>query len=166
MNEIQAHINNIAFPKTIDELLFFIYEHGCFNVEDILYDAQDPGFTEWTVPKWCKYGDIVLFMHSKTANATISKLRTALLHNETLFEPNVYNHLLSSISRGKQLYNKYGGKIFAMGTIGGPPCYEPSTSDDFHSVLHWKSRIYAIVDHLFCLDVPIDISEFHDFIHI
>ena len=35
-NFVNAHINNISFPKTIEELETFIYEYGCYNVEDIL----------------------------------------------------------------------------------------------------------------------------------
>ena len=32
---VNAHINNISFPKTIEQLEEFIYEHGCYNVEDV-----------------------------------------------------------------------------------------------------------------------------------
>lgn len=33
---VNAHINNISFPKTIEQLEEFIYEHGCYNVEDVI----------------------------------------------------------------------------------------------------------------------------------
>lgn len=43
--KIQAHINNISFPKSIDELKYYILEHRCYNVEDVLqYNANDDFF--------------------------------------------------------------------------------------------------------------------------
>ena len=71
---VQAFINNISFPKTLDELYWFATEHGSFNVEDILFETE----TVWTSPKWVKIGDVVFFMHSKTAKSIITKLRTEL----------------------------------------------------------------------------------------
>ena len=32
---VNVHINHISFPKTIEQLEAFIYENGCYNVEDI-----------------------------------------------------------------------------------------------------------------------------------
>ena len=61
---VNAHINNISFPKTIDQLEEFIYEHGCYNIEDIINEAND-GYTNWTVPRSSVVGDIVLFFHAK-----------------------------------------------------------------------------------------------------
>ena len=43
-NFVNAHINNISFPKTIEQLEDFIYEHGCYNVEDVINEATD-GYT-------------------------------------------------------------------------------------------------------------------------
>lgn len=40
-NFVNAHINNISFPKTIEQLEDFIYEHGCYNVEDVVNEATD-----------------------------------------------------------------------------------------------------------------------------
>ena len=70
IKHVQAHINNISFPKTLDELYWFVTENGSFNVEDILFNK----FVEWTVPNWTQTGDIVFFMHAKTARSTITKL--------------------------------------------------------------------------------------------
>lgn len=52
---VQSFINNISFPKTLDELYWYATQHGSFNVEDILYESE----TVWTSPKWAKIGDIV-----------------------------------------------------------------------------------------------------------
>jgi uncharacterized membrane protein len=43
---INAHINNISFPKTIDELETFIYDHGCYNVEDVILTML---MSTWTI---------------------------------------------------------------------------------------------------------------------
>ena len=60
---VNAHINNISFPKTIEQLEAFIYENGCYNVEDILNEAEG-GYTSWTVPRSSVVGDIVLYFHA------------------------------------------------------------------------------------------------------
>ena len=73
-NFVNAHINNISFPKTIEELETFIYENGSYNVEDILNEAQD-GYVIWTVPRTSVIGDIVLYYHAKTALQSIRSLK-------------------------------------------------------------------------------------------
>ena len=163
-NEIvQSFINNISFPKTLEELNCFVTEHGCFNVEDILWESE----TVWTSPKWAKIGDIVFFMHSKTAKSTITSLRTQL-NNERYNIPNKkYNVLMDWINRGLDLYSQYGGKIFAIGKVIGAPEYITDSDDDYEdaSFYHWGSRIYSEIE-VFVLETPIDISEFNDFIFV
>ena len=73
---INSHINNISFPKTIEELEWYIYEHGCYNVEDVINECEQ-GYTIWTVPRNSAIGDIVLYFHAKTAIQWIRKLETA-----------------------------------------------------------------------------------------
>lgn len=158
---VQAYVNNIAFPSSLEELEFFIYEHGCFNVEDILYESE----TEWTAPKWTKIGDIVFFMHAKYAISTITKLRTQLNQKKDEYSESDYNVLMEWINRGIELHKKYGGKIFAIAQVSGRPAYEVAEDVD-EAAYHWKSRIYAKMDNVTVLDNPIDISEFNDFIYI
>ena len=74
-NFVNAHINNVSFPKTVEQLEIFIYEHGCYNVEDIIEASKD-GYTNWTVPRNSVIGDVVLFFHAKTAIQWIRKLET------------------------------------------------------------------------------------------
>ena len=111
---VNAHINNISFPKTIDQLEGFIYEHGCYNVEDIINEAEE-GYTVWTVPRSSVVGDIVLYFHAKTAIQWIRKLETATdnlkpeLHDKPL--------LRAWLQRARLLYSLYGGKIFAIGRV-------------------------------------------------
>ncbi|MBQ4101128.1 MAG: hypothetical protein IJC83_06255 [Oscillospiraceae bacterium] len=157
---INAHINNISFPKTIEELEYFIYENGCYNVEDVINEVKEDGYTIWTIPRNSAIGDIVLYFHAKTAIQWIRKLETVTksldenLHNKKI--------LTQWLNRARQLYSAYGGKIFAIGRIGSTPEYD----DNDNSNLHWSGRIYAKVENLFVLEKPIDISEFNEFILI
>ena len=109
---VNAHINNISFPNTINELEMFIYEHGCYNVEDVINDSID-GYTNWTVPRTSVIGDIVLFFHAKTAIQWIRKLETA---SKTLDSSAHDEKIIAEwLQRARALYSLYGGKIFAIG---------------------------------------------------
>lgn len=155
-NYVNAHINNISFPKTIEQLEEFVYEHGCYNVEDVINDAGD-GYTVWTVPRSSVVGDIVLYYHAKTAIQRISKLETTVkeldesIHNKAL--------LFDWLNRARRLYSLYGGKIFAIGRISS----RPELEDEFVPI-HWSGRVYAEVKDIYLLEKPIDISEFNSFI--
>ena len=154
---VNAHINNISFPKTIEELEHYIYEHGCYNVEDVIHESAN-GYTIWTVPRSSAVGDIVLYFHAKTAIQWIRKLETAL---KSLDEEEHDVNLLSEwLNKARDLYSLYGGKIFAIGRIISRPEMELPEYDN----LHYHGRIFANVSDLFLLDKPIDISEFNSFI--
>lgn len=153
---VNAHINNISFPKTIEQLETFIYEHGCYNVEDVINEAEE-GYTIWTVPRSSAVGDIVLYFHAKTAIQTIRKLTTvARLLDETIHDKGL---ILEWLDRAKDLYSLYGGKIFAIGRVHSRP-----KTEDGNNEYHWSGRVYAEVGDLWLLDTPIDISEFNSFI--
>jgi len=153
---VNAHINNISFPKTIEQLEGFIYEHGCYNVEDVINEAVD-GYTIWTVPRSSVVGDIVLYFHAKTAIQWIRKLETATktlnpaMHDKEL--------LFEWLQRARVLYSMYGGKIFAIGRVSS----RPERENDENSY-HWSGRVYADIKDLYLLETPIDISEFNSFI--
>ena len=154
---VNAHINNISFPKTIEQLEDFIYEHGCYNVEDVINEAAD-GYTIWTVPRSSVVGDIVLYFHAKTAIQWIRKLETAT----KVLDPAMHDQklLVEWLQRARELYSLYGGKIFAIGRIGS----RPEKEDELEFQNHWSGRVYADVKDLFLLENPIDISEFNSFI--
>ena len=153
---VNAHINNISFPKTIEQLEDFIYEHGCYNVEDVINEAVD-GYTIWTVPRSSVVGDIVLYFHAKTAIQWIRKLETAT----RALDPTMHDQklLVEWLQRARELYSLYGGKIFAIGRIGSRP-----EKEELEFQYHWSSRVYADVKDLYLLETPIDISEFNSFI--
>lgn len=162
-NKVQSFISNISFPKSLDELLWYATEHGCYNVENILNDV----ITTWTSPKWAKIGDIVFFMHAKTAKSTITKLRTQLLNKKDNISTDKFELLYDWINIGLDLYKQYGGKIFAVGRVIGAPEYIADDNENYEdsSFYHWGSKIYSEIE-LYVLDNPIDISEFNDFIFI
>ena len=154
---VNAHINNISFPKTIKQLEDFIYEHGCYNVEDVINEAAG-GYTVWTVPRSSVVGDIVLYFHAKTAIQWIRKLET---ETKTLDESEHDKPLLIEwLNRARELYSLYGGKIFAIGRVSS----RPEKEGDYANLYHWSSRIYADIKDLYLLETPIDISEFNSFI--
>lgn len=154
---VSAHINNISFPKSINELETFIYQNKRYNVEDIINESEN-GYVIWTVPRSSAIDDIVLFFHAKTAIQWSRKLETAAknIDDETHNKDLIFEWL----KRARTLYSKYGGKIFAIGRIDSPPEYD--NSDDYPH--HWSGRIYAKVCDICLLNVPIDISEFNSFI--
>lgn len=159
---IQAHVNNISFPKSIDELEFYIYEHRCFNIEDVLqYKAGEYFF--WTVPKCSKIGDIVLFFHAKTAIQWIRKLETenrGINDNDTKHSKAI---LFEWLKKARKLYKSYGGKIFAVGRISSNTYYEGA---DEEIKLHYGGRIFADIEDIVIFKNPIDISEFSSFLKI
>ncbi len=160
MNEVQAFIANISFPKTLDEFLFFLEDNFHFNVDDILKEK----YLEWTAPRWSKINDVVFFMHSKTAISTITKLRTEYLNNKNHYKPKQQALIEKGIEHAIDNYRKYGGKIYAIGRIVQPTIYDDFYRDEVK--LHWRGRIYAPISDLIVLENPIDISEFNSFIFI
>lgn len=153
---VNAHINNISFPKTIEQLEEFIYEHGCYNVEDVINDA-DEGYTVWTVPRSTVVGDIVLYFHAKTAIQWIRKLETATrVLDETMHDKEL---LFEWLNKARKLYSLYGGKIFAIGRVHSRP-----EREDDSNPYHWSGRVYADIKDIYLLENPIGISEFNSFI--
>ena len=152
---VQSVINNISFPKTIKELEHFVDEVGHFNVEDILLSST----VEWTMPKWALKNDIVFFFHAKTAIQTIrrleSEVRSSNFRNDNL--------LLEELKHARDLYNSYGGKIFAIGRVLGRPF---SDNGKWQEGVHWRGRVYAEIGDIAILQTPIKIDEFSSFITV
>lgn len=164
MNYVQAFVDNISFPTHLKGLEAYA---ELFDLERILgldYYEENRRTAEWTVPKWAKIGDIVFFMHSKTANSRISALKTELLLNRENLDKDYFWTLMNSLFRAKQLYNVYGGKIFAIGKISGKTTYYNNMeSYDYN---HFKGRVFAPIDSVFLLQNPIDIYEFNSIIKV
>lgn len=154
---VQAFIDNISFPSSLDELRNVIDERGGFDVEWILCDEE----VCWTAPKWAKAGDVVFFMHGKYAIQKITALRTSLVKSKNQYSEEEYLEMMDWIETGERLHKLYGGKIFAIARVTGIPQYFPA-----EEVQHWKSNIYADMDSVIVLENPIDSSEFNEYIRI
>ena len=154
-----AFINNITFPQSLQELKYVYIERcGQYDIEDLITSQE----TTWTSPRWAMAGDICLFMHAKTANSTISALKTQLVKDKEFYSEADYQELFSWLERGKQLYNNYGGKIFAVAQVIGPAEVFADGSSD----VHWGSRLYSDMGKIWLLKQPIDISEFRECVTI
>lgn len=162
MTYVQAFINNISFPKTLEQLETYI-NVGYFDIEGLLkYDGEETG---WTVPGWASVGDISFFMHAKTANAHISRLTTQLRTGKHYYDEEMGQTMMAWLDRAREIYREYGGKIFALARVSSNPEYDYDEGENYQP-MHWNSRIFASLDQLTLLDKPIDISEFNDFIFV
>lgn len=132
---IQAIINNISFPKSIEALDYFVEEIGHFK------------------------DDIAFFFHAKTA---INSIRRLEIQPQNLEEeiPNT-GELLEGLERAKGLYSLYGGKIFALGRVKGASHVDKG---EWQNRCHWSGKIYAEIGDICVLKNPIELSEFSDFI--
>lgn len=61
MMTTESFITNISFPKTLEEVMYFMNVRGKFDVQEIL----EADYVEWTAPKEAFVGETVYFMHSK-----------------------------------------------------------------------------------------------------
>lgn len=152
---VQAVINNISFPKTLDELRHYAFDVGYFDIEDILFNLE----TEWTMPKWAVQNDIVFFFHAKTAITTIRHLEILLSREE----PEDKDILLEELQKARKFYREYGGKIFAVGRVLNRPFL-----DNYAETvnLHWKSKVFAAIGDIYVFDNPVELNEFSDFIFL
>lgn len=158
-NYCHAFINNISFPTSLEEIKsVYIEEYGQYDVEHLLSAHE----VSWTSPKWAMVGDICFFMHAKSANSTISSLKTELQNNRFFYSESDYQELMSWLNKGKQLHKQFGGKIFAVAKVISP--IEEDTDDD--RSIHWKTRMYANLGSIWLLNEPIDISLFRQYVTI
>ena len=155
---VEAFINNISVPNTLEEMQELFMDGN--DAQELVAEATSTGMTCWTVPKWAKRGDIVLFMHAKTANSTLTKLRTEV-RNKYDPDSDSAKRYEQSIAEQLAFHKQYGGKIYAFGRVNGiPKKYEISP------LMHAKSSIFCDIDRLVLLDEPVDISEINGFITI
>ena len=155
---VQSFVSNMSAPTSLEEL---DYNEGITLPETLMSEPTN----EWTAPKWAKAGDVVFFMHSKTARSSLTALRTELTTKKSDFTASDYNRLLGWLDHALDIHAQYGGKIFAVGRVCGGPEYA-ETDSLLESILHWKSRNYSAIDNILILEHPLDISTFRDYIYI
>lgn len=157
---VQAFINNFTFPSTLAEFDLY-FNNGLFDIEILLQDEE----TEWTIPKWAKEGDIVLFMHGRTAIQSIRRVSTELEKKKYTFSAEDYQKRFDMLQRARNLYDEFGGKIMAIGRVGSKPYVVEYTKEE-NDLFHWKSRFFSDIDSIVILENPIDLSEFKNFISL
>ncbi len=156
LRTVHAFIANITFPKSLEELSGYIDE-GYYDIE--LLQHKD---ISWTVPHYARIGDVVFFMHARSAIQSIRML-CKQLENQTIYDRMKKELLQKWLEKGKKLYNRYGGKIFAIGRLSGNPVQEEAPG---LGITHWSSRTYAKIDDVWHLRKPIDMDEFKSFLKV
>jgi hypothetical protein len=142
---IQAHINNISFPKTLEEVYHYITDNGFYDMETLIYDGSNELRSEWTVPKWCQIGDIVLFYHAKKAITTIKRLKKEFILKRNLYTPAEINAFDDAFVRAFNIYDLCGGKIFALAEVIGNPYYSDSSLEG----MHFRGKIRSVIGKIF-----------------
>lgn len=154
---VQAYILNISAIQSIEELRERAENDYLHDIDAALnYGKKEVSY--WTAPAWIISGDIIFFYHAATANTHNKRLRKEI-RNWDFEDADRLNEYLDYCD---ELYDKYGGKIFAVGKIGCSPGY--SEADFEHS--HFKSRIFAPVVDIVPLQFPVSRKQFEDFIPI
>lgn len=156
MEEIFGFVNNMAFPKNLYQFEKNMENDEYFNVLDVLSHS----LVGWTVDKYAKLGQLCFWSHTATTITNITNIEEELKGKTN--HPK-YSYLMNCLEKAKQLYNKYGGKIFAVGRVVGEPFEEKHEDRDY---IHWSSRVYGVMYNFYNLTTPIDRQEFSDFITI
>lgn len=154
-----SFITNISFPKSLDEVRYFVENRGKFDVQEVLASS----YVEWTAPKDAQIGDSAFFMHSKTSIDTIRRLKNELKRTQNEMDSRICEVLFSALCEGESLYREVGGAVFAHGTVCGEIIVDDVAARDG---LHWSSRYYAPIDSISLIEPPIDIGEFRAFITV
>ena len=87
MGDTRAFITNISFPKSLDEVLYFMNVRGILDMEDLL----ESSYVEWTAPKTAEVGDDVFFMHAVTSMDIIKRLQCELNEVKPAISENDYS---------------------------------------------------------------------------
>ena len=156
-----AFINNVSFPKTLDQFCDFVFTDGkCCDVETLTENVGDSSH-KWTCLKTADIGDICFFYHAKTANTTARRLEIEYQKNAASFTTKERMALESAFDRARNLYYSYGGKIFALAYVSSVP-ERISISEN----LHFSSKYFANYDDLHILNNPLSLESFSNFIRI
>lgn len=151
---VQAYILNISGIQTIDELREMVDNGYAHTADMVLLDSQG----DYTAPKWIMRGDIVFFYHAITANQHTRRLRKEIKNGD--FENS--KQLLEYLDYCDSLYEKYGGKIYAVGTVSDTAYYSESGWE--HP--HFKTRIFAPIENIIKLGCPLSSNQFKEFLPI
>lgn len=158
---VQAYILNLAAPSdlfTLEEIAF---------VEDCQLDMEsaiDCSGGSWTAPRWAKPGDIIFYMHGKSANAKIARTKSELKRDREHYTEEEYRVLSALIEKETRIHKQYGGKIFAVGQLIGAPEYIPS--EELVEGLSFHSRVFAEIGSMYAFENPLNVEECNEYLHI
>ena len=137
MKKVQSYIANVSFPTSLEEMEELVNGEYYMDMEALLLFDN----AKFTAPKWAAKGDIVFFYHAKSAITKIRHLKT-LLKNERDKYKQVYDEITEYLETAEMIYKKYGGTIFAVGTV----CKDLEiVKDDPREHLHWKGNILSLI---------------------
>ncbi|MBR3342723.1 MAG: hypothetical protein IKG34_00860 [Solobacterium sp.] len=143
---VQAFINSISLPDSIDNLLYFMTNNDrLLDPEHLIINST----AQWSVPRWCKRGDIVLFMVTVTSSQAISRVRSEIKRRKSQLSSDDYRLLKYGLMREESIYKNLGGCIFAVGRVAGQIVKYP---DDV--------RVYADISDITILENPLPYNNF------
>lgn len=155
---VQAYILNISAIQSIEELRKMVNGGYAHTVEmPLMLGKQE--IQEFTAPKWIMRGDIVFFYHAAMASTHNKRLQREV-GNGNFEDSDKLNEYLDYCDK---LYDKYGGRIYAVGVIADNPSYY---SDSGWEHPHFKTRIFAPIENVVELDYPVSAKQFKDFLPI
>lgn len=148
------YILNFQGPSSYDELKWFYEEFDeKTNLEELLEDAEE-GTTHWTVPKFAKIGDRVLFYCASTSTDTYH-LGNAIYEATERRD----KKMMAFGERERRMYSSYAGTIMCTGIITGNP-YKPSDSA-------WSEKLlYAEIGKLQLIDNAVTSREINHYLKI
>lgn len=155
---VQAYILNISAIQSIEELREMLNGGYAHTVEmPLMLEKQE--IQEFTAPKWIMRGDVVFFYHASTASTHNKRLRKEV-RNGNFEDSDKLNEYLDYCDK---LYDKYGGRIYAVGVIADNPSYYPDSGWEHP---HFKTRIFAPITNVIELDYPVSSKQFKEFLPI
>ena len=148
--EVVGFLNSMSFPRNLYQFEKNMENDEHFNVLCIL----ENWLVGWTVDKYAKPGQLCFWMHTANSITHIRNVREELKQN-----PNhkKYDYLMKCLDKAEDLYNKYGGKIFAIGEVYDEPYEEKNENRDY---IHWTSKFYAAIATFYHLEKPIPKESF------
>ncbi len=150
---VQAIICNTNFPNTIDLFINRINKEMILSICAVEDKSQTGA---WTLPKWMKKDDIVFFYYAQKAKYNINKIEKELVDKKLMC-----SKYKKQIDKARELYEKYGGKIFGIAQVKSAPFYTEG-----RAVPESKLRYLAKIKKFHLLKNPIDKSRFDKKIQI
>lgn len=154
--DVYGFLNNMSFSRTLYQFEKNMEDGEYFNVKHILTDD----FVGWTVDSQAKSGQLCFWMHTSDAITHINNIRNEL--NEKPTHPK-YDYLMKCLDKAEVLYNRCGGKIFAIGRLIGEPQEEKNETRDY---IHWTSKFYGPIYTFYRLNNPIPKEDFAEFAQV